>query len=507
MSDVFISYSRKDSDFARKLTNTLAESGRDVWVDWEDIARGADWLHEIYAGIEAADTFVFIVSENSLTSEICNREVAHARQHNKRIIPLILQEIRGDIETRVKGQWFDQDWVTMAQENWNAIGHLNWIFFHDESKFDSEFEALVTALETDLAHVKLHTRLLVRAREWETAGRNPSFLLTGDEITSAVDWYNQASSQEKQPAPTELHLEYITDSVDRDNREKIRLRRLRRASWIAGIIGVIAVILTVIAGTSAVSATNQADAARKQVAFAGETLTPIVPTLTGVAAELNQSAQQLATLQVESDMIQSQIVAATDSIIGKLFTQIGSDTDLADFLLVYEIENQLIELATNYCPSYTAELLLITLDVETCSNIKRNEVCVLNGDLTGDTTGFEGTLETSGDITALQGSASINFTHVDRSNLDEWDILFMQTQVNIPDTLPGQNILFFILGPVGDVPIQFVQLNTGVGGAGELEATNLTGCGQNILQGQSAIGNLQINVLRDEIQIQVDSDK
>lgn len=104
-------YSRKDSDFARKLTNSLAELGRDVWVDWEDIARGADWLHENYAGIEAADTFVFIVSQHSLTSEICNKEILHARQHNKRIIPLILQEISGDVETTVKGNWFDQQFV------------------------------------------------------------------------------------------------------------------------------------------------------------------------------------------------------------------------------------------------------------------------------------------------------------------------------------------------------------------------------------------------------------
>ena len=111
MSDVFISYSRKDGDFAKRLMNALTASGRDVWVDWEDIPRAADWLTEIFAGLEAADTFVFIVSQNSLTSEICNQELQHARQHNKRIIPLILQEIKGEIETHVKGVWFDQTWV------------------------------------------------------------------------------------------------------------------------------------------------------------------------------------------------------------------------------------------------------------------------------------------------------------------------------------------------------------------------------------------------------------
>ena len=131
MSDVFISYSRKDSDFARKLTNALAETGRDIWIDWEDIARGADWLHEILSGIEATDTFVFIVSQHSLTSEICNREVEHARKHHKRIIPLVLRDITKNkqLDQYVKAQWFEADWMTLAQDNWRSLGHLNWFFF------------------------------------------------------------------------------------------------------------------------------------------------------------------------------------------------------------------------------------------------------------------------------------------------------------------------------------------------------------------------------------------
>ncbi len=223
MTDVFISYSRKDGDFARRLTNALITSGRDVWVDWEDIPRAADWLSEIYSGIEAADTFVFIVSQSSLTSEICNRELEHARKHHKRIIPLIFQEITGDVEISVKGIWFDKAWVQVAEENWRAIGHLNWIFFIDESKFDTEFDALVSTLETDLQHVKLHTRLLVRAREWEQGGNNPSFLLTGDEINSGQAWLENALLQAKQPEPTDLHQAYIIASQKRDYDEKRRI--------------------------------------------------------------------------------------------------------------------------------------------------------------------------------------------------------------------------------------------------------------------------------------------
>ena len=46
MSDVFISYSRRDIDFVRHLFDQLARD-REAW---------ADWLAEIYGGIETADS-------------------------------------------------------------------------------------------------------------------------------------------------------------------------------------------------------------------------------------------------------------------------------------------------------------------------------------------------------------------------------------------------------------------------------------------------------------------
>ena len=55
MSDVFISYSRRDIDFVRHLFDQLKTRDRELWADWQDIPPLADWLAEIYRGIEAAD--------------------------------------------------------------------------------------------------------------------------------------------------------------------------------------------------------------------------------------------------------------------------------------------------------------------------------------------------------------------------------------------------------------------------------------------------------------------
>ncbi len=47
MTDIFISYSRQNSPFVKRLFEALAEQKRDTWVDWEGIPLTADWWAEI----------------------------------------------------------------------------------------------------------------------------------------------------------------------------------------------------------------------------------------------------------------------------------------------------------------------------------------------------------------------------------------------------------------------------------------------------------------------------
>ena len=78
MTDLFISYSRKDREFVRALHDALRNAGREAWVDWEDIPLTADWMQEIHGAIEAADSFLFVISPDSVVSEVCAREIEHA---------------------------------------------------------------------------------------------------------------------------------------------------------------------------------------------------------------------------------------------------------------------------------------------------------------------------------------------------------------------------------------------------------------------------------------------
>ena len=51
------------------------------------------WGAAIFANIEAADNFLFVISPDSLSSWMCGKEVAHAVAKNKRIVTILYHPI------------------------------------------------------------------------------------------------------------------------------------------------------------------------------------------------------------------------------------------------------------------------------------------------------------------------------------------------------------------------------------------------------------------------------
>jgi Tol biopolymer transport system component len=278
MSDVFISYSRKNSDFVRRLHQGLAQLQRDAWVDFEDIPLTADWWQEICAGIESAQTFVFVITPDSLASPVCHLEVAHAVSHNKRVLPIVHREsdekeafsaLAAIIpDDNLKNTLAGREIAALARENWNTIARHNWLFFRENDDFNPAFEQLIAAIDTDLDHLRLHTRLLVRAREWESKARDNSFLLTGEAINEAENWLTEAIS--KEPLPTALHTAYLNESrIAEQARQAHELQLQRRAAnrlrYLVvglGLFLIVAIGLTILAVSSQrVAENNEATAA------------------------------------------------------------------------------------------------------------------------------------------------------------------------------------------------------------------------------------------------------
>jgi hypothetical protein len=91
MHKIFISYSRKDIDFVRKLAGDLEKVGYDVWWDLTDLRGGDDWPRVIPVAIEESQTFVIVLSPNSVVSDWVEKEYTHALSLRKKVIPIMLQ--------------------------------------------------------------------------------------------------------------------------------------------------------------------------------------------------------------------------------------------------------------------------------------------------------------------------------------------------------------------------------------------------------------------------------
>jgi hypothetical protein len=191
-TEVFISYSRKDSDFARRLNTELQQAGKMTWFDQESISSGVDFETEIFKGIAGADNFVFILSPDAVESEYCEHEVNYAAERCKRFIPLLHRELKpGTLPA--------------------ALAKINWIDFQRQS-FEQAFPELIQTIELDRDHARQHTVLQQRATEWADNNRSSDFFLNASACSNAEQWLQTAQTDNKQPYPTSLQQDYITQS-------------------------------------------------------------------------------------------------------------------------------------------------------------------------------------------------------------------------------------------------------------------------------------------------------
>jgi WD40 repeat protein len=122
--DIFVSYSRANTEFARDLYAKLQSLGFTLWRDRSDMEGGADWWRQIQEAIENVDTMILILSPTALASEVVAQEWHYARQKGTRVIPVLAQSVDWNAVPR----WMKRvDWLDLrpeAQEldlTWNRL--------------------------------------------------------------------------------------------------------------------------------------------------------------------------------------------------------------------------------------------------------------------------------------------------------------------------------------------------------------------------------------------------
>lgn len=87
---VFISYSRKDSDVAKGICDTLNKMNIPYWIDIDGVYSGANFKEVIVNAISTSEIVLFLSSENSNKSDNVAKEISIADKYGKIIIPVRL---------------------------------------------------------------------------------------------------------------------------------------------------------------------------------------------------------------------------------------------------------------------------------------------------------------------------------------------------------------------------------------------------------------------------------
>jgi WD40 repeat protein len=188
---IFLSYSRKDMAFADRLDEALKARGFEPLIDRSEIYAFEDWWKRIQALIARADTVVFVLSPDSITSEVAQREVAYAAMLNKRFAPVVFRR-------------------TDASAIPEVLRRLNFVFFDEPAQFEASADLLAEALHTDIGWIRQHTEFGEAARHWASAGRPSGLLLRSPALEDAERWI--VSRPEGAPTPSDPTPVFIAES-------------------------------------------------------------------------------------------------------------------------------------------------------------------------------------------------------------------------------------------------------------------------------------------------------
>jgi hypothetical protein len=209
-ASVFISYSRNDADFVRRLVAALEQRGCDVYIDEDDIPAASAWREELEDGITGSDNIVFVLSNSFIQSQECRNELDHAITSGKRLIPIALAEC----------------------DNVPAeLAARNYVWFKDYGDFEASLEILLSAVTTDLEFTRIHSRLVIRRSDWEAHARSGAYLLRGAELAGAEAWIVQSDGI-TEPSPTPGLLRYVAISRQAASRR-------RNLLVLAGAVGLV----------------------------------------------------------------------------------------------------------------------------------------------------------------------------------------------------------------------------------------------------------------------------
>jgi hypothetical protein len=120
VSHVFLSYARRDQEFADRLVAALEGHGVNVWVDRQDIPGGAAWEAAIGEALSVSSAVLVVLSPASVTSEYVPKELSLAEKYDRPIVPILYESWEGSADAaavkRVEFQLAGLQYVDFARQ-------------------------------------------------------------------------------------------------------------------------------------------------------------------------------------------------------------------------------------------------------------------------------------------------------------------------------------------------------------------------------------------------------
>lgn len=132
MQTVFICYARVDRFQVIQIVEILERAGLDAWFDYR-LLPGQDWQAILLDAITACDAFIYVLSPESIASEWCQWEFAHAVELGKPIVPVCVQTNINPPPAIQRYHWADFSQGVTALSAVELIGGLNRAFVVPQS--------------------------------------------------------------------------------------------------------------------------------------------------------------------------------------------------------------------------------------------------------------------------------------------------------------------------------------------------------------------------------------
>ena len=178
MGQIFISYSRRDTETVGRIAGAIKDAAMDVWIDQEDVEAGNTWREQIVYAIDICDAFVLVLSPNSAASDNVRKEIDLAQDSGRTIFAVMLEPFR--LPRNIRYQLIGLQFIDVQKLGFNKAvdqliqaikGHVAKIKPVEEAK-TRHAELVIQGVDLDTFGAEKQEQLLDFVSELTSASRS-----------------------------------------------------------------------------------------------------------------------------------------------------------------------------------------------------------------------------------------------------------------------------------------------------------------------------------------------